>query len=199
MSDRILRAPAISPVGSVADALPASIRAAIDEAYQRGLAEGWERAQGELAQHSAVLARKITDADDRLVETVRAATRRDAVMLADLAIELAEWFVGVAVTHDADAVRAGIAALVGGIDEARAHTLHLHPDVVALLAETADGAPPLGVAAIEPDPSLAPGELRLTTNGATVERVWRHAVDRVREALVADITADIAAETGVPS
>lgn len=195
MSDRILRAPVISPVGSVADALPASIRAAIDEAYQRGLTEGWERARGDLAQQSAVLARKITDADDRLVDTVRAATRRDATLLADLAFELAEWFVGVAVTRDADAARAGITALLSEIDEARAHTLHLHPDVVTLLAETADGAPPLGVAAIEPDPTLAPGELRLTTDGATVERVWRHAVERVREALV----ADIAAETGSDS
>ncbi|MFN3215441.1 MAG: hypothetical protein ACE367_02985 [Acidimicrobiales bacterium] len=195
MSDRILRAPAISPVGSVADALPASIRAAIDEAYQRGLTEGWERAQGELAQHSAVLARKITDADDRLVDTVRAATLRDATLLADLAFELAEWFVGIAVTRDAHAVRAGIAELLSGIDDARAHTLHLHPDVVTLLFETADEAPPLGVAAIEPDPSLAPGELRLTTNGATVERVWRHAMERVREALI----ADIATETGSSS
>lgn len=195
MTDRILRAPAISPVGSVADALPAPIRAAIDDAYQRGLAEGWERAQGELAQHSAVLTRKITDADDRLVETVRAATRRDATMLADLAFELAEWFVGVAVTRDADAVRAGIVELLGQIEDARAHTLHLHPDVVGLLADSADGAPPLGVAAIEPDPSLAPGELRLTTNGATVERVWRHAVERVREALVSDIAAEIGADS----
>jgi flagellar biosynthesis/type III secretory pathway protein FliH len=192
MSDRILRGPAISPVGSVAGALPASVRAAIDEAYQQGLAEGWERAQGELAQHSAVLARKIDDADDRLVDTVRSATRRDATLLADLALELAEWFVGVAVARDVSVVRAGIAELLEDIDEARSHTLHLHPDVVTLLAETADGAPSLGVAAIEPDSSLAPGELRLTTNGATVERVWRHAVERVREALV----ADIAAETG---
>jgi flagellar biosynthesis/type III secretory pathway protein FliH len=190
MSDRILRGPAISPVGSVADALPASIRAAIDEAYQRGLSEGWERARGELAQHSAVLARKITDADDRLVDAVRSATLRDATMLADLAFELAEWFVGVAVTRNADAVRAGIAELLSGLDDARAHTLHLHPDVIALLVETAGEAPPLGVAAIEPDPSLAPGELRLTADGATVERVWRHAVERVREALVADIAAE---------
>lgn len=195
MSDRILRSPAISPVGSVADALPASIRAAIDEAYQRGLTEGWERARGELARQSSVLARKITDADDRLVDTVRAATRRDATMLAELAFELAEWFVGVAVTRDADAVRAGIAGLLDQVDEARAHTLHLHPDVVALLTETAEGATPLGVAAIEPDPTLAPGELRLTTDGATVERVWRHAVERIREALI----ADIAAETGPAS
>jgi flagellar biosynthesis/type III secretory pathway protein FliH len=126
---------------------------------------------------------------------VRAATRRDATMLADLAFELAEWFVGVAVTRDAATVRAGIAELLGEIDEPRAHTLHLHPEVVALLAETADGAPPLGVAAIEPDPSLAPGELRLTTNGATVERVWRQAVERVREALVADIAAERAVES----
>ena len=195
MSDRILRAPAISPVGSVADALPSSIRAVIDEAYERGLAEGWERARGELAQHSAVLARKIADADDRLVDTVRAATRRDATMLADLAFEIAEWFVGVAVTRDAATVRAGIAALLGEIDEPRAHTLHLHPEIVALLAETTDGAPSSGVAAIEADPSLAPGELRLTTNGATVERVWRHAVERVREALVADIAAERAVES----
>ena len=189
MSERILRSPAISPVGSVADALPATIRAAIDEAYERGLADGWRRAQGELAQHSAVLARKIADADDRLVDAVRAATARDATMLADLAFELAEWFVGVAVTRDADAVREGLVELLAQLEEPRAHTLHLHPDVVALLAESAAGSPPLGVAAIEPDPSLAPGELRLTTDGATVERVWRHAVERVRDALVAEIAA----------
>lgn len=194
MSDRILRSPAISPVGSIADALPASIRTAIDEAYQRGLADGWERAQGELAQHSAVLAQKISDADERLVDAVAATTVRDATLMADLAIELAEWFIGEAVVRDAAAVRAGISELVGQLDEPRAHTLHLHPDIVRLLHE-ADDTTPLGVAAIEPDPALGPGELRLTTNGATVERVWERAVERVREALVAELAATTERDT----
>ncbi len=132
--------------------------------------------------------RKISDADERLIDAVAAATVRDATVLADLAIELAEWFVGEAVVRDTAAVQRGIAELVDQLDEPRAHTLHLHPDVVRLLHD-ADGTTPLGVGAIEPDPSLGPGELRLTTNGATVERIWSQAVERVREALAAELAA----------
>lgn len=182
MSERILRSPDISPVGSVVGALPEGVRAAIDDAYRRGYEEGG----GALARDSAILADKLTAAEARLLEAARAATVRDVGVVLDLAVELAEWFSGQALLADPERARAGVAAIVETLDEPRAHTLFVHPDILETLA----GLPGSELAGIQADPSLAPDELRLTTDTSTVERVWHQAVERLRPTLLREIARE---------
>jgi len=182
MSERILRSPTISPVGSIVDALPSGVRAAIDEAYQRGFEDGG----GNLARDSAVLAGKLAQAEAKLLDAARAATARDVSVVMDLAVELAEWFTGQVLVADPEMARASIADVVSTLEEPRAHTLFVHPEIVETLADL----PESGLAGIKADPSLAPGELRLTTDGATVERVWRQAIERLRPTLLREIARE---------
>lgn len=182
MSERILRSPAISPVGSIVDALPAGVRAAIDEAYQRGFEDGG----GDLARDSKVLAGKLTQAEAKLLDAVRVATARDVQIVMDLAIELAEWFTGQVLVADPEMARASVDDIMSTLEEPRAHTLFVHPDIVELLADL----PASGLAGIKADASLAPGELRLTTDGTTVERVWRQAIERLRPTLLREIARE---------
>ena len=136
MSERILRSPAISPVGSVADArrqrsAPPSTRPTNGASPRVG---SGRRANWPSTPRCSP-ARSPTQTTDWSTRCAPNRPRRRHARRPRLrARRVVRRRRG---DRDADAVRDGLVELLAQLEEPRAHTLHLHPDVVALLTETA--------------------------------------------------------------
>ena len=131
-------------------------RSALDEAFRAGVAAGRATGLGAVPELVAAL--------DRAAAATAAALRErrgeDAGSLLVLATELARWLVGRELARDPAAALSNLDRLLDELPSATGLVVHVPVELVAVVAERWAGA---HGATVEGDPSLSPGEARLST------------------------------------
>lgn len=136
-----------------------------EEAYRRGFEEGLAAGKAELAARAARLT-ALTEAFVQPLQGLDAAVEEELV---NLAVTLAQHLVRREIERDPETLRGAVhdclAVLATG---ARDVTVHLNPDDAALLRAQ---APPAGGVryTIADDPTLARGDLRVTSGSSVVD------------------------------
>lgn len=171
---------------------PARVQDAIDHGYETGLAAG-RAAAIEAAQADAEveIARLRVRADSLMVSIAEVAERLGeheadtaavfARAAATAAATLAEAIIRRELSDDTRRAAAAMERVLTGLDRGHAARVRLHPDDAAMLGGS--DLPPN--VAIEPDPSLRPGDAVAHTDDRTVDARIATAIDRARAILEA--------------
>lgn len=150
------------------------LRAALDEALRRGFEQGEIAGAGRAAEAARILVSALDQSQQILAGQVRELLALDARLVVDLAVGLAEWFLGMAIAADPEAVTSGIVAALVELDTAAPLVLTVGSEHLAFIAERLDGVVPT----VRADPTFGPADFELTSTGPTIERRWMSTVER---------------------
>lgn len=172
------------PLGAPAPALDAFTRARVDEAaaaaYERGLADGAERARAHAAAAAARLASALESACAAASTEVRGLRAAQIDADIELASAIAEAILGREPSGDAAALLTRVRTALERIDDTDL-TIHAHPEHAEALAAALRGT---GVAAtVHADGGLGPDEARITGRWARADLTRAAALATVRAAL----------------
>ncbi len=183
MTARVLKAPEVAVV-AVEPQRP-GFRAALEQAFAQGRAQGHEEATAGLEREIRALCQALTDTVESARAELAVSSRLDAELVTTLAADLAAWFLDGAVEVDAAAVLDGMRRVLGDSVNVPGAVLHVAPQVAEALGDVA--APGLDV--IRPDPALGPADFVLVADTTVTERRWREALDDIRPDVVAALRA----------
>ncbi|RMG09135.1 MAG: hypothetical protein D6731_20370 [Planctomycetota bacterium] len=154
---------------------PVDVESERARAYRRGLREGQEVAQRQLAPLLASLGERLREQSEEASAALRAVEAR----LVELALVVAERIVAREVAAGRHDVQALVARVLEQAQEATQAILFAHPDDLARLEEC---APP--DLRLEADPSLRPGEIVLESPTGRIVATIEAQLANVRHALL---------------
>ena len=200
--------PAAVPFADAVARTPATERshvAQVERARVDGFAAGMAAARRDLAAEADATATRVADGLAQLVAAAQDAAA-DAVSsqaseMAQAAWQLAAWGLGRELVADPSALTAAVDEALAEFDAAVEVAVYAHPTAIDVLAPWATAHAPTPLRVV-PDPSLLPGELRVstTTGGrieATIAEIGRRALARlVSTAAAADAPTE---PTSVPT
>jgi flagellar biosynthesis/type III secretory pathway protein FliH len=193
---RVLKAPEVvlDQGGKGQTAVSAAFQAAIEDAFNRGREAGAAEATAQLETQVVrlrdELATMLTQARSIVADQVGV----DADTLVDLSFDLASWFLDDVALGDPEALSKSLQPALKQLIDETGLVIYLHPAVAERLGDI--GVP--GASSVRSDPTLDPGDFRLTSDGATVERRWRDALAGLRPELCAALRQAASAQDHAP-
>jgi flagellar biosynthesis/type III secretory pathway protein FliH len=162
------------------EAMTAQLRAARDEGYRSGFADGHARALAEGADAGPRIAAALDELARNAAQVHAHAVEATSGALLDAAVQIAEWLVR---EHLATAPR----AVLSRLEEISRSLVISEPCTIAVsssdLAAVHDWAQAHGSLDVCVDSSLEPGEVRMTTRTGRAESLVTDALARAREVI----------------
>jgi flagellar biosynthesis/type III secretory pathway protein FliH len=152
----------------------ADLRSALDEALRRGFEQGVAAGAGRATDAARILVKALDQAQDAVAVRTRELLALDARLVVDLAVGLAEWFVGSTLAADPEALTHAIVTAIAELDTAEPLVLTVAESHVEFVKEHLGHT----VGTIRADPTMGAGDFELTSSGPTIERRFTLAVER---------------------